>query len=466
MDYARAPLLRWERFSLWAMLTVIVAFGGLVEIRSVFLDRRMSDLTVFLRAGWAVRAGEDIYQVSDEDIHWYYVYPPVFAILMAPLGEAPTGYDRSGCLPYSITVAIWYFLNIGVLCWCVNKLATALQDTSADPQVRGQPRYCRRWWMMRTVPIFACLVPIGSSLSHGQTNLLLLAMLCGMLAAILRKKPFEAGLWMAGPICMKVFPAFLLIYPLWRRDFRCLGGCALGLVIGLIALPVAVFGPERTLSYYQEFADLVLLPGVGQGGNTARADTLTSITATDTQSFMAVIHNTLHLDPKTRPDDPAPAVRLAHWGLGAVFTLIVCLSAGWRPSGSALAEMLFLGLLVMLMMFLSPVCHLQYFVWLLPTIMGMLLLNWENRRNLALGLGWMTLIGLNNLAHALAHLTQYPHFKLYRDLGLATYVGLAFGVLALIYLRKFSDASQKHRLNLPHLFEGALMGAQSKTSGV
>jgi len=42
-------------------------------------------------------------------------------------------------------------------------------------------------------------------------------------------KSFQAGLWMAGPICLKVFPAFLLVYPFWRRDFRSLLPlCALG----------------------------------------------------------------------------------------------------------------------------------------------------------------------------------------------------------------------------------------------
>lgn len=436
MDYARAPLARWERAAYWAILAVIVGFGGLVEFRAAFAERRMSDLTVFMRAGWAVRSGQDIYAVSDEGNGWYYVYPPFFAILMAPLAEAPPGADHAWMVPYPVTVALWYFLNVGLLFWAIHRLANAVQKTSADPEVRDQPAYCRRWWALRGVPFFICMIPLGSTLSHGQTNIVILAMLCGMLAAVLEKKSFRAGLWMAGPICMKVFPAFLLIYPLWRRDFRCLAGCAAGLFIGLIALPIGVLGPERTVREYREFADMILLPGIGEGDNHARAETLTSITKTDTQSFMAILHNAQYADMhiNDRPTDPSLAVRLAHWGLGAVLTALVCVAAGWKKSGQPAGELLFLGLLIMLMMFLSPVCHLHYFGWLIPVIMALHLMHLENRRTLALGVGWWIFIIANNLVHAAAHMDNPGLRLIFRELGTATWVGMALGAAGMIRL--------------------------------
>ncbi|HZZ82698.1 MAG TPA: glycosyltransferase family 87 protein, partial [Gemmataceae bacterium] len=180
MDYARAPLNRWERASLIILALVIVGFGVLVEMRAAFLDRRMSDLTVFLRAGWAVRSGADIYQVSDESNGWYYIYPPFFAILMSPLGEAPPGTEQTGW-PYPVTVAVWYAFNVFLLFWSIHRLAKAMQAVSDDPEVRDQPAWCRRWVYLRMLPIYACIVPIGSTLSHGQTNIIILAMLCGML---------------------------------------------------------------------------------------------------------------------------------------------------------------------------------------------------------------------------------------------------------------------------------------------
>ena len=38
-------------------------------MRSAFMQRRMTDLGVYLRAGWAVRSGADIYDVTDDNDH-------------------------------------------------------------------------------------------------------------------------------------------------------------------------------------------------------------------------------------------------------------------------------------------------------------------------------------------------------------------------------------------------------------
>ena len=66
-----------------------------------------------------------------------------------------------------------------------------------------------------------------------------------MMAALVRGQRFRAGLCVAGAICLKIFPAYLLIVPLLRRDLRCLTGCAVGLFLGLVAIPVAAWGHAR-----------------------------------------------------------------------------------------------------------------------------------------------------------------------------------------------------------------------------
>ena len=129
-------------------------------------------------------------------------------------------------------------------------------------------------------------------------------------------------------------------------------------------------------------------------------------------------------------------VRAIHWGLGGVLTLIVCLAAGWRRSTDPRAEALFLGLLMVLMMFLSPVCHLPYFAWFIPVVMMLLIVKWEHRTNLSLGVGWLMLIGVNVLVQALAHSNDYAYLYLFRDLGASTYVGLVFAGIALVRLRQ------------------------------
>jgi hypothetical protein len=97
----------------------------------------------------------------------------------------------------------------------------------------------------------------------------------------------------------------------------------------------------------------------------------------------------------------------------------------------------------MVVRFLSPVCHLHYFAWLIPVIMGSLLLHWEHRRTLALSTGWLTLLILNNVVHIGAHMTEHPTIRLIvRDLGLSTWVGMAIGVVGMVHLRRLTREVQ------------------------
>jgi len=54
----------------------------------------MTDLGVFTTAAWAVRNGDNLYEVKDWH-GWHYHYPPTWAILMAPLANPPARLHRS-----------------------------------------------------------------------------------------------------------------------------------------------------------------------------------------------------------------------------------------------------------------------------------------------------------------------------------------------------------------------------------
>ncbi len=266
----QAPPSRVEWLALAAFLTVLVVFGVVVEIRSALQQTRKGDLNVFLRAGWAVRADADLYDVTDDN-GFHYHYPPLLAILAAPLADPPAGADRAGMVPYSVSVALCYVFNLLLLAFAVHHLAGALERTATGPySLVGSPR-SRGWWALRLWPLLACLIPIGHTLSRGQVNLLLLALFAGFLADLLDGRRFRAGLWLAAAICVKIIPAYLLLLPLWRRDGRCLAGCATGLIVGLIVIPVAVLGPTRTVRCYGEMTQTVLLPGLGSGADASRA---------------------------------------------------------------------------------------------------------------------------------------------------------------------------------------------------
>ena len=114
-------------------------------------------------------------------------------------------------------------------------------------------------------------------------------------------------------------------------------GCAAGLAVGLVLVPVAVLGVPRTLACYSQLGNAVLRPGLTHEGDTTRAKELTNMTGTGSQSFIAVSHNTLHLDRATRPEHADPLLRLAALAGAGVVTLLTLLvayrtSIGFLPS--------------------------------------------------------------------------------------------------------------------------------------
>jgi hypothetical protein len=434
-------LSRGERLTVVLLLAVLVGLGGLFVYRSAFADRRMGDLNIYLRAAWAVRTGAaDPYAVTDEN-GWHYAYPPLFAILLTPLADAPPGADRSGLLPYPLSVTIFYLLNVLLLAVSVHWLASALERGSAHEAVRRQRWGCRRWWLLRAGPIAACLPPLAMTLMRGQANLFVLLMLCGLAACLMRGRSVAAGLCAATAACLKVFPAYLVLVPLWRRDWRCLTGFAAGLFVGLVLLPVATMGLGRTLDAYRSLEAHVLAPGMGRGGDATMAHELTRITSTDSQSFLASIHNALYLDPATRPPEADPWVRRLHWLLAGLFTLLTLAATLGRRGRDASGTALFVGALAAIMVLTSPLGHLHYFVLAIPLVMGLLARGWEREPDGAAPAGWFglrrgpaALLGLFLVGQTLPQLA--PAMQVPRDVGAAMYVTLALWLGGCLALRR------------------------------
>src|SRR5262249_45426018 len=140
-------------------------------------------------------------------------------------------------------------------------------------------------------------------------------------------------------------------------------------------IPAVVFGPAQTVTHYRTLGQVLLGPALGGGSDQSRAKELIEVTATDTQSFLAVLHNTLHLDRNTRPHVAESWVRWTHWLISAALTGWTLWAAGWRRRDAGPDATLFLGALLLLMALSSPVCHLHYFCFALPLVMGFLALD-------------------------------------------------------------------------------------------
>ncbi len=317
------PLRRLELCAVCTSLLVLILFAILVVHRSAFQETRHTDATVYFRAAWRIRTGASLYEVADEN-QLHYAYPPLLAILLAPLADAPSGVARDWQLPYEVSVSLWILLMIMATALAIDWFARGLEQNALTWESRLPPPFSRRWWYNRLVPPFVCIAPLGCTYSRGQITPVVLLCVAGMFLAQLQRRNFRSGLWLAAAICLKVIPALLLLYPLLRRDGKALAGAVAGCFIGLAIIPAVVLGPTRALEVSQQFMAAVIMPGLNLGeSDTPLFEEMMSMRRPGCQSIRATIHNYQFWDRETHPTGPARSRRRD------TPLLALCCWAGW-----------------------------------------------------------------------------------------------------------------------------------------
>lgn len=366
-----------ERAAIGVFVLVAISFGAIVVYRSALLTFRRTDFGVYARAAWGVRAGENIYSLAD-DRGWHYCYPPLLAILLTPLADPPATVSRAGMLPFWVSVAIWYSASVGALFLSLHWLASAIEERFPTPTCLSDEQRARRWWLLRFWPVLLCLPTIGFTLSRGQVGLILVGCLTISAACLVRRQSVGAGVLLGLAASLKFIPIFLALYPLRRRDGRMLLGVAMGMIAGLAMLPALVFGPGKALALSEQFVSQVLAPGLGVGRDATMARELTSITATHSQAMVSVAHRLLHFIEGTTPAPSANvATRMIHWLVAGMVTLCVLMGSAARRRGPA-EDGVFLGSLAILMVWISPVCHVHYLIIAAPLVAVILALGSED----------------------------------------------------------------------------------------
>lgn len=416
--------------------------------KSLWLQRPQGDLRVFCRAGWAIRqGGQQLYQITDDN-GWHYHYPPPFAILMAPLADPPrreialvatsavglgstpanggglpvisameacstrVGLSSGTLVPYSSSVLIFYIFNLACLFLALRLVASLLPD-----EVQSS-------WRGKVVPLVVCLPPIGLTLVRGQVQILLLLLLAGFVVGLIRGRRILAGLCLAGAISLKIFPAYLLLVPLVRRDKHCLAGCLLGLFLALVLLPVLVVGPEVTSQWYLDRFQFVTSVFSSTGSSRPGAAEMLEATACQSQSFQVVLHKTLYLGSDKVPPLPATWTRVVHWLLSGLLTIAILLPGRLRNE-QGLALLRRVGLLMLVMVLICPVCHLHYLTLAVPLIASLAV-----RKSLA---GRTMILVCFILATSLPML---PGLGIMRNVGVPLYGALVLGLLGWLSARR------------------------------
>jgi len=387
-----------------------IALGVVTEIRSAFQSNPKTDFQVYARAAWAVRAGEDLYAVTDDN-GWHYIYPPPFAILLAPLADPYPFASHDGYLPFWLSSAIWYLIGFACVVYTVHSLAGAVLP-DAD-------RGARRWWSARVIPTLFCFSGITLTISRGQVNTVVVALVAAGFAAAMRNRRWVSGAWLAAAAVLKIIPVMLVLFPLARRDWRGAVGGLLAAAVLLVALPAAVWGLPGALDANRKTVLLVLAPVIQSDGDHSRQEELHGANSTHSQSVQAAIHTWMFPDRETRPNVVAPVAKWAHL-LSAAAMLGISVYAGRRLSRYPADQLIYLGCLCAVMMLATPISHLHYYMMVMPLVCGLWLRSLSLRPGLiSADAKTMWMLSIWGFVTAIPMLPGMP-FEWLREAGLGT----------------------------------------------
>jgi alpha-1,2-mannosyltransferase len=423
-----APLARFERVGLCIIAVAFIVFSLITVDREALQNWHKGDLGVYLRAAWAVRIGANPYHATDNH-GWHYLYPPLLAVLLVPLADPPPSRgpiapNVHSVLPYWVSAAIWYWFSVGCLLASLHVVASNLEEHLTTGGLPPWPRHARGWWALRILPLLVVLFYVGDGLGRGQATPIVMLCLAGCSSALLRRTSGKAGLWLGFAAALKLFPVYLLIYPVWRFDRWFLTGAALTILIGL-AFPFAFMGPKAGFVAYRSFVRDRLVGESSGGGSPTVAPELHG-TGTSIQSFEYMIYQSLDPDGDDLLPVPPPVYFAVHIAFSISLTMIALLAMRHRTD--PLGELLFFGALMQLMIPILPVSRPHYYAIGALTSAALLAHQWSRRRGL--WSGWPTVSVLfANAAVGLADALGQPQAL---QFGLATYAALALGGVALI----------------------------------
>lgn len=305
-----------------SLIGTVLAIYGLVLIQAGF---RHQDLGAYLAAGHTLLAGQPLYAAflhhpfPDPTLRPAYIYPPGFALLIAPLA----------LLPVELAGAIWLVI-------CQACLAAALITVA---------RWLRppAWAITAMIVATATFYPLWIDAVQGQANLIVVFLVTVGLRGVIRgDAKFAATLGVAA--ALKLTPALLLVWLLVERRFRAAAWMLAGFAGVTIIAGLARF--SDTIVFFGQ-----VVPALARG---------TAVYAN--QSLTGVVGRLFSTNPYTDPWVALPWVSLLT--MAAAATMIGTWYWRTRDLASLASATAFLPLLPLL----SSVTWPHHLVILLPVI--------------------------------------------------------------------------------------------------
>jgi len=265
------------------VLLVFFVLWGIVDVRRrgeinpENLSTHRTDVTVYTEAGAAFFDGREPYEVTNVR-GWKYLYPPIFALLMAPLHN----------LAPQQQAMVWYFLSL-VFAWgCYSETVTIARLSLR--RTPGTGSLAARW--IAYAAVAAVALPMLNCLQRGQIGIAKLYLLLAGLRLVLQsrslKRSFAGGLVLALPVAFKITPIMPVGFLIVQQASAALatrprasalravaavnGGLAAGLALYLLLLPAALLGWSANCRHIQTWWSLVGTKADDPGDDTFAGD--------------------------------------------------------------------------------------------------------------------------------------------------------------------------------------------------
>jgi Glycosyltransferase family 87 len=267
---------RWGQIDAvrWSMVALCVGLviWGLTDVRRrgrvdpQHPEVHKTDFTVYTIAGQTMLYGGDPYAVSNSR-GWKYLYPPLFALLVAPL-------DR---LDPQAQVVSWFAISV-LLAWGCYRECVRIAVIVLPGEAKCGPFGPIPTWI-GAAAVAAATLPVLNCLQRGQMGVTVMYFLLLGFRLLIEGRSavgsFGAGAVLAIPVVLKVTPllpvAFVLgqqVLAAWRMPQRStellrrlcgIGGCIAGLAALFLLLPALIVGWQTNLGHLHTWWNTVAM---------------------------------------------------------------------------------------------------------------------------------------------------------------------------------------------------------------
>ncbi|HEY6281041.1 MAG TPA: glycosyltransferase family 87 protein [Burkholderiales bacterium] len=200
------------------------------------------DLETYLHAASLILGGNNPYLTPIPAGVFFYVYPPLFAVLFIPVTF----------IPINIVVVLWCVLNVLLIGWSMKAFYELINGTSFF-EIPAQTRWAVCFFAL--LPTFKF---IFNHLSFGQSDIVVLALVVLGLVSLQKNQRLVGGAVIGLSITIKIISSPFAVWFAARRNLWATFGIAGGVLAGLL-LPALLLGFGKNLEFLDYWVRHIVL---------------------------------------------------------------------------------------------------------------------------------------------------------------------------------------------------------------